>query len=74
MLLQVSAENLVKNKVILSRDWGLPPPDVDGMPYWEMQMFVNSASELAAEEERKRREEEARAKAEYGRYGGSKKR
>lgn len=74
MLLQVSAENLVKNKVVLSRDWGLSPPDVDAMPYWEMQMFVNSASELAAEEERKRREEEARAKAEYGRYGSYKKR
>lgn len=59
----IDVRNLVKNKLLICRDWHIQPSEIDKMPYYEYETYRDTIQEIVKkeEEERKRREKEQKS-------------
>lgn len=49
--------NLVRTKAVLSKQFHLSPIEVDGMVYWEYELFLQELNRLVEEENEKQKGE-----------------
>lgn len=59
----VKVENLVKNKLFICRDYHIQPDQIDKLPYYEYEMYLENIAEIQQkqEEEEKRQQKEREA-------------
>lgn len=62
LTLTINLENLVKNKLYICRDYHIQPSEIDRMPYYEYEMYLDNINEIQKqqEEDQKKREKEQR--------------
>lgn len=60
----INVENLVKNKLFICRDYHIQPSEIDRLPYYEYEWYVENIQEIQKkEEEERKRQEKAQNKA-----------
>jgi hypothetical protein len=68
-LFQVDINNLVQNKIHLCRKWRIQPSEIEEMPYWEWEMWMEEINKTLKEEEKRREEQEKQSGASKNDYG-----
>jgi hypothetical protein len=61
-LFQINLINLIKNKVVLSKNFNIPPSEIDRMYYWEYEYLLEEVNSNI-------KEENERQEKENGKYG-----
>jgi len=56
-LFQISIENLVLNKVNLSKNFHIQPSEIDRMPMWEYELFMEQLNSIIKKENKEQKEE-----------------
>lgn len=57
-MLRVNLRNLVKNKLYISKEWHIPPTEVDKMVYYEYEWVLDEINEHNKEQEKRSKEEQ----------------
>lgn len=62
---RLDIKNLVQSKAWLLKNYHLQPSEVEKMPVWEWQLFVDEISRMIKEEEEERKKQEKKYQSQY---------
>ena len=63
-LFRINIENLVANKAALAKAFHIQPSELEKMPYWEYELFIQKLNDMIKEENDKNKDEEEK----YSKY------
>lgn len=54
----ISLRNLARNKLQIAKEWNIQPSEIDKLPYFQYEEYLELIQEFNKEEEKRRKKEE----------------
>jgi len=56
-------KNLLKNKLLLQKNWGCQESSIDRWPFWMLEENIKIVNEISEEEEKQRKKDDEKQKS-----------